>query len=261
MELRKNKLKQDIREGKRAYGIFHGIADSYAGEICASAGFDWVTIDGEHAPFELRTILHQLQAMAPYDVEPIVRIPEGNPTIIKQLLDAGAQTLIVPMVESEEQATLLVQAMRYPPRGIRGVGTALARGARWNRVEGYFEKADGELCLIVQVESVRGLSQLEAIASVEGVDGVLIGPADLGATMGYLGKPGHPEVVETVCGALATIRNAGKIAGVLTTSRELIARYMEAGANMVGVGLDTVLLTKATRELALLYKPEVESQL
>ena len=255
MEIPRNSFKRRALAGESLYGIFHGIPDAYAAEICAGAGFDWVVIDGEHAPFDFRTILHHLQAMSAYDVSPIVRIPEGNPNLIKQLLDAGVQSLVVPMVETAEQAAALVQAMRYPPAGIRGVGTALARAARWNRVKNYFGEADDEMCLIVQVESVPGLNNLEAILAVDGVDGVLIGPADLGASMGYLGKPGAPEVVGAVCKALATIREHNKIAGMLTVSSSLIKRYQEAGANMVGVGLDTLLLARATRDLALKYKP------
>ena len=256
MDISQNTFKRRLLAGETLYGIFHGIPDSYAAEICAGAGFDWVVIDGEHAPFDLRTILHHLQAMSRYDVSPIVRIPEANPNLIKQLLDAGVQTLIVPMVETPEEAELLVRAMQYPPRGIRGVGTALSRAAQWNRVQGYFQKADDEMCLIVQVESVKGLHNLEAIASVDGVDGVLIGPADLGATMGHLGKPGHPEVVNAVCGALQTTRRLGKIAGMLTVSDRLIQKYKEAGANMVGVGLDTLLLARATQNLAQTYLPK-----
>jgi len=260
MDIPKNTFKRRAQAGETQFGMFHGIPDSYAAEICAGAGFDWIVIDGEHAPFDLRTILHHLQAMSGYNVSPIVRVPEGNPNLIKQLLDAGVQTLIVPMVETAEEAQLLVRSVQYPPKGIRGVGTALSRAARWNRVKGYFDKADDEMCLIVQVESVKGLENLEAIASVDGVDGVLIGPADLGASMGYLGKPGHTEVVEAVCGALQTIRKTGKIAGMLTVSNILIQKYMEAGANMVGVGLDTLILARATQKLAQSYVSKKEDR-
>lgn len=256
MKIPQNSFKRRALAGEIQYGIFHGIADSYAAEICAGAGFDWIVIDGEHAPFDLRTILHHLQAMSAYEVAPIVRVPEGNSNLIKQLLDAGVQSLVIPMVETAEQARQLVQAVQYPPKGIRGVGTALSRAARWNRVKGYFDQADGEMCLIVQVESAKGLENLEAITKVEGVDGVLIGPADLGASMGYLGKPGHPDVVNAVCEALKTIRRLGKIAGMLTVSDRLIRQYEEAGANMVGVGLDTLLLARATQNLAETYRPQ-----
>ena len=254
MEIPINQFKRRALAGKVQYGIFHGLPGTYTAEICAGAGFDWVVIDGEHAPFDIQTILHHLQAMSAYEVSPIVRVPEGHPTLVKQILDIGVQTLIVPMVETREQAQMLVQSVQYPPKGMRGVGTALSRAARWNRVKGYFDHAEEEICLIVQVESVKGLEHLEAITSVDGVDGVLIGPADLGATMGHLGKPGHPDVVDAVCNAIKSVRRLGKIAGMLTVSDRLIRQYEEAGANMVGVGLDTLLLARATETLAQTYR-------
>src|ERR1700693_3839624 len=168
MELQKNPFKAALQSPEPQFGLLLGLADSYCAEICAGAGFDWVLIDGEHAPNDVRSILSQLQAVAPYPVHPIVRPVSGDVQLIKQLLDIGAQTLLVPMVESAEQAKLLVQAMRYPPAGIRGVGAALARASQWNRVTNYLDQANDQMCLLVQVETRAGLENLDAIAAVEG---------------------------------------------------------------------------------------------
>jgi 4-hydroxy-2-oxoheptanedioate aldolase len=254
MELPKNRFKQGLASGQPQYGLWLGLPDNSAAEIAAVAGFDWLLIDGEHAPFDLRTIMSHLQAMAPYDVAPIVRCVEGSTALIKQLLDIGAQTLLVPMVETAEQAEQLVQAVRYPPQGIRGLGTSLARAARWNQVPGYLKKANDEICLIVQVETANAMNNLDAILAVEGVDGVFIGPSDLSASMGYIGDAGNPVVVETINTGLNKIRAAGKYAGLLCLDPSLAQNYVEQGANFVGVGVDTMILANETRKLAQRFK-------
>src|ERR1700734_1481069 len=218
MQITTNKFKAALKNGERAQiGFWLGLTDPGCAEICAGAGFDWLLIDGEHAPNDVRSILAQLQAVAPYPVHPIVRPVSGDVQLIKQLLDIGAQTLLVPMVESAEQAKLLVSAMRYPPAGIRGVGAALARASQWNRVTNYLHQANDEMCLLVQVETRAGLENLDAIAAVEGVDGVFIGPSDLSAALGHLGKPGHPEVQHAIEDAIRRIRSSGRAAGILST--------------------------------------------
>jgi 4-hydroxy-2-oxoheptanedioate aldolase len=254
MELPKNPFKQGLASGQPQYGLWLGLPDNSAAEIAAVAGFDWLLIDGEHAPFDLRTIMSHLQAMAPYDVAPIVRCVEGSTALIKQLLDIGAQTLLVPMVETAEQAEQLVQAVRYPPQGIRGLGTSLARAARWNQVPGYLKKANDEICLIVQVETANAMKNLDAILAVDGVDGVFIGPSDLSASMGYIGDAGNPVVVETINTGLNKIRAAGKYAGLLCLDPSLAQQYVEQGANFVGVGVDTMILANETRKLAQRFK-------
>jgi 4-hydroxy-2-oxoheptanedioate aldolase len=254
MELPKNRFKQGLASGQPQYGLWLGLPDNSAAEIAAVAGFDWLLIDGEHAPFDLRTIMSHLQAMAPYDVAPIVRCVEGNTALIKQLLDIGAQTLLVPMVETAEQAEQLVRAVRYPPHGIRGLGTSLARAARWNQVPGYLKKANDEICLIVQVETASAMEHLDAILQVEGVDGVFIGPSDLSASMGHIGDAGNPAVVETINVGLNKIRAAGKYAGLLCLDPSLAQHYVKQGANFVGVGVDTMILANETRKLAQRFK-------
>jgi len=255
LKIKQNKFKSRLNSGENLFGIWNGLVDSYAAEISAGAGFDWVMIDGEHAPFDLRSIIHSLQAVNQYeDTTAIVRVRSHDTEEIKVLLDAGVQNILVPMIESAEVAEKLAKSMRYPTAGTRGVGTALARAAQWNRVNNYFAEADEQMCLLLQVESIKGVQVLDDILKVEGVDVVFLGPADLAATMGHLGNAGHPAVVEIVVECIQKIKAAGKIAGFLTTSKELIEKYKNAGAQMIGVGLDTILLAKATQALAAEYK-------
>ncbi len=250
MELPTNGFKRALREGKPQIGLWVGLADSYAAELLATVGFDCLVIDAEHAPNDPRSVLRQLQAMAPYPVHPIVRPVHATAELIKQYLDIGAQTLIIPMVETPEQARQVVAATRYPTRGVRGVGSALARASRWNQVDDYLRRSDDEMCVFVQVESVNALTHLERIAAVDGVDGVFFGPADLAASMGLLGKPSDPAVRAAILQGIATVRGAGKAAGTLTSDRQLAHQYLERGALFVAVGADTSVLVKAAKELA-----------
>ena len=254
MKIRKNKIKQYFREGKYTIGIWNGIPHGYAAEICAGAGFDWVLIDGEHAPHDLRSIMTTMQMISAHDCGIVVRPPVGDPVMIKQLLDAGAQTLLIPNVESAEQAKQLVAAMRYPPLGKRGVGAALSRAAQWKRIPDYYEHADSEMCLIVQVESVIGMKQIEAITAVDGVDGVFIGPADLSASMGHLGHPGHEDVKAEVKRGLSIIHQSGKVAGVMAVAHAVAQEYRDAGASFIGVGIDLVVLADATTAMAKAFR-------
>lgn len=260
MDMPLNQFKRALAARKTQIGIFVGLADTLAAEVVGTAGFDWLIIDGEHGPNDLRSILAQLQVLAAYDVQLVVRTVDQDVARIKQLLDSGAQTLMVPMVESAAEAATLVRAMRYPPAGIRGVGTALARAARWNGVGDYLTHADREVCLLVQVESTRALSALDEILAVDGVDGVFIGPADLAASMGYLGQPGHPEVLAAIEQAIRKIVASGKAAGVLATEPELAVRYQSLGACFLQVGVDTLLLRNAAVSLAEKFKSSTGSK-
>jgi 4-hydroxy-2-oxoheptanedioate aldolase len=245
-----NPLKAALRAGKTQIGLWLALANPYTAEICATAGFDWLLIDGEHAPNDIRSILAQLQALAPYPVSPMVRAVDGDPALIKQLLDIGAQSLLIPMVESAEQARAIVAAVRYPPAGIRGVGAGIARASRWQAIPNYLASADDEICLFVQVESKAGLAQLDAIATVDGVDGVFLGPADLAASSGHRGNPDHPEIVAAIEGAITAIVGHGKFAGILTYNETFARRCFELGATFVGVGAEVSLLANAVRGLA-----------
>ncbi|SAI05850.1 2%2C4-dihydroxyhept-2-ene-1%2C7-dioic acid aldolase [Bordetella ansorpii] len=254
MEIPRNTFKQALRERRAQIGLWVGLADAYVSELLAGTGFDWLVIDGEHAPNDLRSTLAQLQAVAPYPSHPVVRPPVGDVALIKQVLDVGAQTVLIPMVETAEQAALMVAATRYPPNGVRGVGSALARSSRWNQIDDYVHRADEEMCLLVQVESARGLGNLEAIAAVEGVDGVFFGPADLSASLGHLGNPNHPDVQRAILDGIKTILAAGKAPGILTSDNEQARQYLEGGALFVAVGVDTSLLFGAARQLAARFK-------
>jgi len=180
----------------------------------------------------------------------VVPPPWNDAVIIKQLLDVGAQTLLIPMIQNAEQARDAVRATRYPPHGVRGVGSALARASRWNRVPDYLQQADEQMCVLVQIEPREAVKNLDAILQVEGVDGVFIGPADLSADMGFAGNPQHPEVQRTIDDAIARIRAAGKAPGILMANKALAQRYLEAGALFVAVGVDTTLLARAAEALA-----------
>lgn len=254
MEMPINRFKQRLQAGEAQIGLWLGLADPYCAELAANAGFDWLLIDGEHAPNDLRGLLGQLQAVAPYTSQPVIRPVIGDTALIKQLLDIGAQTLLVPMVESAEQARQLVRAMHYPPTGVRGVGSALARASRWNSIPGYLDQADAQMCLLVQIENLEGLANLDAIAAVEGVDGVFIGPADLSASMGHRGNPGHPEVQAAIKDAISRIQKAGKAAGILSADQTLARRYLELGAKFVAVGVDTTVLMRGLQTLASAFK-------
>jgi 4-hydroxy-2-oxoheptanedioate aldolase len=247
----KNLFKAALKERTRPQiGLWLGLANAYCAEICAGAGFDWLLIDGEHAPNDVRSILAQLQAVAAYPVHPVVRPVAGDINLIKQLLDIGAQTLLVPMVESAAQAQHLVAAMRYPPAGIRGVGSALARASAWNRNAGYLHEADQEMCLLVQVETRLGLENLEAIAAVDGVDGIFIGPADLSGALGHLGRPDHPDVQTAIDDAVRRIQACDRAAGILAATEPSARHYLSLGCSFVAVGLDVSLLARATQDLA-----------
>jgi 4-hydroxy-2-oxoheptanedioate aldolase len=250
MQTPPNTFKQAITRSGAQIGLWLGLADPYAAELCATAGFGWLLIDGEHGPNDLRSTLAVLQAVAPYPSHPVVRVPHGDAALIKQVLEIGATTLLVPMVEDAAQASGLVRAMRYPPQGMRGVGSGLARSSRWSAYANYLKEANDRLCLLVQVETVAALARLDEIAAVEGVDGVFIGPSDLAASMGHIGEPGHPEVRAAIEAAIARILAAGKAPGLLAVDEELARHYIGLGARFVAVGVDATMLAKATRALA-----------
>ncbi len=222
-------------------------------EICAGSGLDWLLIDAEHSTNSLESIQAQLQAVHGYPVTPLVRAPVGETVIIKQLLDLGAQNLLIPMVDTAEHARELVRAVRYPPEGIRGVGSALARASRWNRVEDYLARAGETVSLFVQIESTDAVGNISAITAVDGVDGLFIGPSDLAASMGLLGQQDHPEVVASVLECIRTVKEAGKPVGVNAFAPETASRYIAAGVDFVLVGADVAILARASEKLAADY--------
>src|SRR5262245_60708865 len=189
MEIPRNVFRDALGAGRVQIGLWVGLADANAAEALAGCAYDWLLFDGEHAPNDVRSLLQQLRAVAPYPVHPIVRPVQGDTALIKQVLDIGAQTILVPMVDTPEQASTLVRSMRYPPEGIRGMGAALARASRWNQIDDYLNQANAQMCLLVQAETVTAIRNVASIAAVDGVDGVFFGPADLSASMGLRGQP------------------------------------------------------------------------
>ena len=258
-----NTFKQALAARTPQIGLWFGLTSGYAAELVAGAGFDWLLLDGEHAPNDVPRMLEQLQgvasarAMLGTGPHPVARVPVGDTALIKQYLDIGAQTLLVPMVDTPEQAAQLVRAMRYPQDdgqgGVRGMGAGLARASQWMRYPGYLKEANAQVCLLVQAESTLAIENLDAIARTPGVDGVFFGPADLSASMGHVGNPGHPAVQAAIEDGIRRVLAAGKAPGILMADEKLARRYLELGAVFVAVGVDTSVLVAATRDLAARY--------
>jgi 4-hydroxy-2-oxoheptanedioate aldolase len=253
MELPPNAFKRALREGRHQLGLWCSLPGAYAAETVAGSGFDWLLFDTEHSPGDPLTVLAQLQAVAPYPVSAVVRPASNDAVLIKRFLDFGAQTLLIPYVQNADEARAAVSAMRYPPAGIRGV-SGVTRATRFGRIPNHGKRAEEELCLLVQIETQEALDNLEAIASVKGVDGVFIGPADLAASLGHVGEPGHPKVKALIEEAIGRIRACGKPAGILTPDNAFAARCIELGTLFTAVGVDAAMLVKATEALAKQFK-------
>jgi len=245
----KNALKAALAAKTVQHGIWMNLVSPIAAEALAGAGFDWLLIDGEHGPNDIPTILSQVQAIGSR-TNIVVRPPVGEVRLVKQLLDLGVQTLLIPMIESADHAAQMVKAMLYPPHGTRGVGASVARASDFGRITDYIATANDQTCLILQIESRAGLAALPEILKLEGIDGVFIGPADLAADMGYPGNASAPEVQTTIDATLNAIMAAGKAAGILTFDSQSAARYQAMGVTFLGVGGDVALLTKSATALA-----------
>ena len=249
-----NTFKQALASGQRQIGCWMSFAEAVTAEVMGTAGFDWLVIDGEHGANDIRSIRDQLMALAASDSHPVVRVPVGETWIIKQALDAGAQTILIPMVESAEQAQGIVRACQYPPHGIRGVGATAARATMFGSVSEYVQTADREICILLQVENRAGIAALDEILEVKGVDGVFIGPADLSTDMGFQGNSAAPEVQTVIKDALSRIKAAGKAPGVLGIGEGAIQGYADMGAQFLAVGIDVLVLAQASRALAAQWK-------
>lgn len=252
-----NAFKQALKEKRTQYGLWASLLGPLNTEICAAAGFDWLLLDAEHTPNDPMNLLQQAQVIAAYPgTHAVARVPMGHgyvgQALIKQYLDVGIQTLLVPMVETAEQARELVRCMRYPPGGIRGMAAARASG--WGRNPVYAKEANREVCLLVQAETRKGIENLDEIAAVEGVDGVFIGPSDLSAAFGHLGDPWHPEMEEIIAESFRRIQRAGKAVGILTLDEARAKQHVEMGATFIAVGTDTNLLVKSTSDLRAKFK-------
>jgi 4-hydroxy-2-oxoheptanedioate aldolase len=253
MQAPSNRFKQAIARGKLQIGLWSQLAAPVAAEVLADAGFDFIVIDAEHAPNDVLSVLPQLQIIDRSPASAMVRMPWNDMVLTKRFLDIGAQTLLMPFIESAEQAQLAVSHVRYPPAGVRGVAT-MHRANRYGRVADYLSAAEQQICLLAQVETRSALEELEEIAAVEGLDGVFIGPSDLAASMGHIGNPGHAEVREAILAVPERMRKAGKPAGILTPIVEQARRYIEAGYVYVAVGSDLALLASQTTALAAAFR-------
>ena len=253
MELNPNRFKAALGRGELQIGLWSSLCSNIVAEIIGDSGFDWILLDTEHSPNELPGLISQMQALATGTATPIVRPAWNDPVLIKRHLDAGAQALLIPFVQSAEEASAAVAATRYPPEGIRGITTS-GRAAKFGRVGGYLNSAAQEICVLVQVETREALTNIEAIASVPGVDGVFIGPADLSASLGRIGDPGHPEVQNAIKSAVDQLTKLGTPAGILTPNETEARRYIEWGYKFVAVGSDLGIMAKGADTLARSFK-------
>jgi 4-hydroxy-2-oxoheptanedioate aldolase len=249
----RNAFKQALAKGERQVGLWCGLASPVSAEILAGAGFDWIVIDGEHAPNDITTLLPQLQAMRGGTAEPVFRVPWNEPVIIKRALDVGARSLLVPFVQNAEEARRAVAASRYPPLGIRGVAVT-PRATDYGRMQGYHRNAHLDTCVLVQLETRTALNEIEAVAAIEGVDGIFIGPSDLAAAFGHLGNPKHPDVQAAIKDAARRIRAAGKSAGFLTSNADDVEGLFEMGFNFTAVGSDVGILARGADQLAARFR-------
>ena len=253
MELPRNRFKHAIAAGQLQIGLWCSLCSNIAADILRDSDFDWLLLDTEHSPNEIPDLVSQLQAGEGGAATPIVRPAWNDTVIIKRCLDIGAQTLLVPYVQNPDEAKRAVEAVRYPPAGVRGVAVA-SRASRFGRVTDYLKKANAEQCLLVQVETRSAMAQLEAIAKVEGVDGVFIGPSDLSASLGQIGNPAHPDVQKALEDAVRRLKAVGKPAGILTGNEDEIRRYIGWGYTFVAVGSDVGLLKSGADVLAKKFK-------
>lgn len=249
-----NAFKSALAAQTRQIGCWLSFADHYAAEIMGTTGFDWLVIDGEHAPNDIQTIRSQLMALEASPSNAVVRLPSDEVWLIKQALDAGAQTLLIPMIETPEQAAAVVSACLYPPAGIRGMGATMARASRFGAIPDYGKVANDEICVVVQVETAKGMANLEAIAATPGIDGVFIGPSDLSADMGFPGNTSAPEVQAELTRAPGVIKAAGKAPGTLSLTEAGAQAMLDMGYDFVAVGIDVVMLAQAARALSAKWK-------
>lgn len=250
-----NRFKAALQEGRQQIGLWNTLVGNTVPEALAGLDYDWVVLDTEHSPAEVTDVLPAVQAMAMAEATTVVVRPDWNdPVKIKRFLDFGVQTLLIPYVNSREEAEAAVRAMHYPPRGMRGVA-GITRATRYGRIGNYTATASEEICLLIQIETVEALARLEEIAGVDGVDGVFLGPSDISTSMGFPGQPGHPEVRKEILRAIDRIRAVGKPAGILTLDPAFARECIDRGTTFTAVGVDIALLLKAARDLRDSFRP------
>jgi 4-hydroxy-2-oxoheptanedioate aldolase len=248
-----NAFKRALRERRPQIGLWSSLCNNLSAEVIAGAGFDWILLDSEHAPNELLLLISQLQALAGGTAAPVVRPAWNDTVLLKRLLDAGVQNFLIPYVQNAAEARAAVAATRYPPAGVRGVAVS-HRANRFGRIKDYLQRANEEICLLLQIETRAAMQEIEAIAAIEGVDGLFIGPSDLSASLGRLGQREHPEVQAAITEAVRRIRKTGKAPGILTSVEAEAHHWLAEGCTVVAVGSDLGLLAKASEALALKFK-------
>ena len=264
-----NRFKQRLAAGEQQIGLWSVLADGYTAELIAGCGYDWLLIDAEHGPNDLRAVLAQMQGIAAAGSllgdrqaelsQPVVRLPNGDTSLIKQYLEIGVQNLLIPMVDTVDQAAELVQAVRYPPHGVRGMGSGLGRSSRWGRLTDYVPAAVDNICLLVQIETRQALQNVEAIAATPGVDGVLFGPADLAADLGYPEQRSHPEVTRSIQEGITLAHRAGTPSGIMITDVPAAKEWLRNGISFAGVGVDSSLLIRAADDLLAHFRIDPET--
>jgi 4-hydroxy-2-oxoheptanedioate aldolase len=252
-DLKQNKFKRGLKTTTPQIGLWMSLTSSVATEVAAGAGFDWLLIDMEHSANDISEVVQHLRAAEGGTAEPIVRPPWNEPVLVKRLLDQGVTSFLFPFVQSAEEARRAVEATRYPPKGIRGMAGTV-RANRWGRVPDYVNRAEAEICVLVQVETRKAVSVVEEIAGVDGVDGVFIGPADLSADFGRHNKWAEPDVWNVILDTGRRIKAAGKSAGFLSGAEKECRGVLEAGFGFVAVGADTGILARQTEALVRMYK-------
>jgi 2-dehydro-3-deoxyglucarate aldolase len=243
-----NAFRRDLLAGRTLIGCWSSLANPITTEVLGLAGFDWLLLDGEHAPNDVGTFIPQLMALKDSRSAPVVRPPWNDAVVIKRLLDSGFYNFLVPFVESEAEARRAVAATRYPPAGIRGVSVS-QRHNRYGTVPDYLATVNDNVCVLVQIESGPGLAAIDAIAAVDGIDGIFVGPSDLAAALGHLGNAGHPEVQQAIRHVFARAKTHGKASGILAPVEADARRYLEWGATFIAVGSDLGLFRATTQAL------------
>lgn len=243
MDLPKNPFKRAIAEGRQQFGLWCSSNDSTIAEMLAGCGYDWMLIDTEHTALDPLAVLPILQAVAPYATHPIVRPSSLDPAEIKKLLDCGAQSILVPYVQTVEEARLAAASVAYPPDGMRGVA-GITRASRFGSIPDYHQRAREQICLIVQIETLRALDALEEIAAVDGIDAVFIGPSDLAACMDHPGEPSHPDVKAVCLDAMKRLGSIGKPGGFLTLDQAFLEEIIDAGSIFTAVDVDVAILRR-----------------
>ncbi len=245
----RNSFKEALKSFSQQIGLWNSITDPMAVELMATCGYDWILFDAEHAAMDTVSVVPLLRAVAPYSVEPVVRPSSLNPPEIKRLLDFGARNLLVPFIRDTEEAHQAVSAVSYAPQGIRGVA-GMTRASKFGNTANYHKTARDEICLILQIETVSAFEQIEEIAAIPGVDALFVGPADLAASMGFLGEFDHPDVKNACMEAIRRIRAAGLPAGILTIDPDWIAESIDVGSVFTAVDVDISILARGAQASA-----------